>query len=343
VAIDGSKFKAVNSRDRNFTPAKIDKRKEQIEESIQRYMSALDTADRTLPLLEFGPRYAHLTDKIKTLREQMRRMDQMKERLKAEPGEQLSLTDPDARSMMSQAKGTGLVGYNVQTAVDAKHHLIVAHEVTNVGHDRAQLSKMALAARQAMGKKQLKAYADRGYFMGPEIKACHDAGIQAFVPKPMTSNAKAMGRFDKSDFIYIARDDEYQCPAGQRAIYRYTREENGQQIRRYWSSECTGCTMKSQCTTADYRRISRWEHEPVIEAMQRRLDRQPDAMTLRRRTVEHVFGTLKYWMGSTHFLTRTLEHVSTEMSLHVLAYNLKRVLQVLGIAKTMKAMKLAGA
>ena len=343
VAIDGSKFKAVNSRDRNFTPAKIDKRKEQIEESIQRYMSALDTADRTLPLLEFGPRYAHLTDKIKTLREQMRRMDQMKERLKAEPGEQLSLTDPDARSMMSQAKGTGLVGYNVQTAVDAKHHLIVAHEVTNVGHDRAQLSKMALAARQAMGKKQLKAYADRGYFMGPEIKACHDAGIQAFVPKPMTSNAKAMGRFDKSDFIYIARDDEYQCPAGQRAIYRYTREEHGQQIRRYWSSECTGCTMKSQCTTADYRRISRWEHEPVIEAMQRRLDRQPGAMTLRRRTVEHVFGTLKYWMGSTHFLTRTLEHVSTEMSLHVLAYNLKRVLQVLGIAKAMKAMKLAGA
>jgi transposase len=343
VAIDGSKFKAVNSRDRNFTPAKVDKRKEQIEESIQRYMSALDTADRTLPLLEFGPRYAHLTDKIKTLREQMRRMDQMKERLKAEPGEQLSLTDPDARSMMSQAKGTGLVGYNVQTAVDAKHHLIVAHEVTNVGHDRAQLSKMALAARQAMGKKQLKAYADRGYFMGPEIKACHDAGIQAFVPKPMTSNAKAMGRFDKSDFIYIARDDEYQCPAGQRAIYRYTREENGQQIRRYWGSECTGCTMKSQCTTADYRRISRWEHEPVIEAMQRRLDRQPDAMTLRRRTVEHVFGTLKHWMGATHFLTRTLEHVSTEMSLHVLAYNLKRVLQVLGIAKTMKAMKLAGA
>jgi transposase len=343
VAIDGSKFKAVNSRDRNFTPAKIDKRKEQIELSIQRYMAALDTADRTLPLLEFGPRYAQLTTKIEILREQMRRMDEMKERVKQEPDEQLSLTDPDARSMMSQAKGTGVVGYNVQTAVDVKHHLIVAHEVTNVGHDRAQLSKMALAAREAMGKKQLKAYADRGYFMGPEVKACHDAGIKAFVPKPMTSNAKALGRFDKSDFIYIDRDDEYQCPAGQRAIFRYTAEENGQQIRRYWSSECVGCTMKSQCTTADFRRISRWEHEPVLEAMQRRLDHQPDAMTLRRRTVEHVFGTLKHWMGATHFLTRTLEHVGTEMSLHVLAYNLKRVLQILGIARTMKAMRLAGA
>jgi hypothetical protein len=334
---------AVNSRDRNFTPAKIDKRKQQIEESIQRYMSALDTADRTLPLMEFGPRYAHLTDKIELLRAQMRRMDEMKERLKQEPDEQLSLTDPDARSMMSQAKGTGLVGYNVQTAVDAKQHLIVAHEVTNVGHDRAQLSKMALAAREAMGKKRFKAYADRGYFMGPQIKACDDAGIKAYVPKPMTSTARAMGRFDKSDFIHIAREDEYQCPAGQRAIYRYTREEKGQQLRSYWSSECQGCTLKPQCTLGNYRRISRWEHEPVLEAMQRRLDQQPDAMTLRRRTVEHVFGTLKHWMGSTHFLTRTLEHVGTEMSLHVLAYNLKRVLQVLGIAKTMKAMRLAGA
>ncbi len=267
----------------------------------------------------------------------------MKDRLKNEPDEQLSLTDPDARSMMSQAKGTGLVGYNVQTAVDVKHHLIVAHEVTNVGSDRAQLSKMALAAREAMGKTRLRAYADRGYFSGLEIKACADAGIEPFVPKPMTSNAKAEKRFDKADFIYIARDDEYQCPAGERAVYRFTREENGLQIRRYWTSSCPRCPLKRGCTPSDYRRISRWEHEPVLEAMRRRLDRQPDAMTLRRRTVEHVFGTLKHWMGSTHFLTRRLEHVGTEMSLKVLAYNLKRVLQILGTAKTMKAMRLAGA
>ena len=329
VAVDSSKFKAVNSRDRNFTPGKVDKRKQQIEESIQRYLSALDTADRTLPLLEFGPRYAQLQDKLATLRQQMRRMDEMQERLKSEPDGQLSLSDPDSRSMMSQAKGTGVVGYNVQTAVDAKHHLVVAHEVTNVGSDRAQLSKMALAAREAMGKKRLRAYADRGYFNGPEIKACADAGIEPLVPKPMTSNAKAEKRFDKSDFIYIARDDEYQCPAGERAVYRFTREENGLQIRRYWTSSCPSCPLKSRCTPSDYRRVSRWEHEPVLEAMRRRLDRQPDAMTLRRRTVEHVFGTLKHWMGSTHFLTRTLEHVGTEMSLHVLAYNLKRVMQIL--------------
>ena len=344
VAIDSSKFKAVNSRDRNFTPAKIDRRKEQIEESIQRYLAALDTADRTtLSFIEFGAKAAHLKDKLKTLREQMRRMDRIKERLKQEPDEQLSLTDPDARSMMSQAKGTGVVGYNVQTVVDAKHHLIVAHEVTNIGSDRGQLSRMALAAREAMNKQKLRAYADRGYFNSPEIKACSDAGVQAYVPKPMTSNAKAQGRFGKADFIYIARDDEYQCPAGERAIYRYTREENGLQIRRYWTSACPECPMKSRCTPGDYRRISRWEHERVLDAMQRRLDRQPDAMTLRRSTIEHVFGTLKHWMGMSHFLTRTLEHVGTEMSLHVLAYNIKRVMQVLGAAKAIKAIRAASA
>jgi hypothetical protein len=270
-------------------------------------------------------------------------MDEMKERVKAEPDEQLSMTDPDARSMKSQAKGTGLVGYNVQTVVDTRHHLIVGHEVTNVGSDRAQLSKMALAAREAMGKKSLQAYADRGYFSGPEIKTCDEAGIKAFVPKPMTSNAKAEGRFSKADFIYIKRDDEYQCPAGERAIHRYDSVEGGLRLRTYWSSACPGCPIKAQCTTSAYRRIRRWEHEAVLERMQRRLDRKPDAMTLRRRTIEHVFGTLKHWMGSTHFLTRRLEHVGTEMSLHVLAYNLKRVMQLLGIAGAMKAMRLAGA
>jgi len=342
VAIDGSKFKAVNNRDRNFTPGKIDKRQQQIEESIQRYLSALETADRTQPA-ELQSKTERLNEKIQRLRQQMRRLDEIKEQLKTQPDGQLSLTDPDARSMATSAKGSGLVGYNVQAAVDAKHHLIVAHEVTNVGNDRAQLSPMAQAARDAMGKIRLHAVADRGYYSGPQIKACHDAGIAVLLPKTRTSNAKAEGRFDKADFIYIARDDEYQCPAGQRAIYRFSREENGLVIRRYWSSACPQCPMKTQCTPSDYRRISRWEHEPVLEAAQRRLDKHPEAMAVRRQTVEHVFGTLKHWMGWTHFLTRTLVNVGTEMSLHVLAYNLKRVISILGIAKTMKAMSLAGA
>ena len=343
VAVDGSKFKAVNARDRNFTPGKVQKRQEQIEESIKRYLDALDTADRTQAPAEFQAKAEHLQDKLRTMREQMRRMQGIEQQLKQEPDGQLSLTDPDARSMATSGRGSGIVGYNVQVAVDAKHHLIVAHEVTNSGSDRAQLAPMAAAAREAMGKKKLQAVADRGYYSAPQIKACDDAGIAAILPKPMTSNAKAEGRFDKSDFIYIAKDDEYQCPAGQRAIYRFTREEHGLQLRRYWSSACPQCPIKAQCTPSDYRRISRWEHEAVLEAVQRRLDRQPKAMTLRRRTVEHVFGTLKHWMGTTPFLMRTLTNVATEMSLQVLAYNLKRVISILGIARTMKAMRLMSA
>jgi len=342
VAIDGSKFKAVNSRDRNVTPAKIDARQRQIEQSIQRYLDALETADRTQPA-QVEAKSERLQDKIKRLREQMRQLEETKEQLKHEPDGQRSTTDPDSRSMNSQAKGSGLVGYNVQAAVDAKHHLIIAHEVTNTGNDRAQLSKMAQAAREAMGKSRVRVFADRGYFNGTELKACEDVGITTFVPKPMTSGAKAQGRFDKSDFIYIAKDDEYQCPAGPRLRWHQTTTEREMNLRAYWTSVCPQCPLKAQCTTGKERRVKRWEHEAVLERVQQRLDRKPDAMTLRRSTVEHVFGTLKHWMGSTHFLTKTLAHVSTEMSLHVLAYNLKRVMNILGIARTMRAMQLARA
>ena len=342
VAIDSSKFKAVNSRDRNFTPGKIDKRQQQIEESIARYLDALETADRTQPA-EVEAKTERLQEKIKALREQMKQLDRIKVQLAQQSKPQLSLTDPDARSMISQAKGTGLVGYNLQAVVEAKHHLIVAHEVTNVGSDRAQLTPMALAAREAMGRNKLKAFADRGYFAAPQIKSCDDTQISAFVPKPMTSNAKAEGRFSKADFVYVRRDDEYRCPAGERLRLHQTTVEDGLRIKMYWTYACQHCSLKSQCTTGKERRVRRWEHEEVLEAMQRRLDRNPHAMTLRRRTIEHVFGTLKHWMGSTHFLTRTLPHVGTEMSLLVLAYNLKRVMQLLGVKQTVKAVKIAAA
>ncbi|QLA80307.1 IS1182 family transposase [Acidovorax sp. JMULE5] len=342
VAIDGSKFKAVNSRDRNFTAGKIEARQQQIEQSIQRYLDALETADRTQPA-EVEAKTERLQEKLKKLREQMRQLDGLKEQLKSLPDGQISLTDPDARSMATQAKGSGLVGYNVQTAVDAKHHLVVAHEVTNVGNDRAQLHNMACAADQAMGSQGLQAFADRGYFSGPQLKACEDSGITTFVPKPMTSNAKAEGRFDKADFIYIAKDDEYQCPAGERAIHRFKTLEKGLNLSVYWSSACPKCPLKSKCTTSSNRRIRRWEHEDVLERVQQRLDGNPEAMTLRRSTVEHVFGTLKHWMGSIHFLMKTLKHVGTEMSLHVLAYNLKRVMSVMGIAQMMLAMRMVKA
>jgi transposase len=343
VAIDGSKFKAVNNRERNYTPGKIERRERELEESIQRYLDALETADRTQPA-EIQAKTERLQGKVQKMRQRMQELQGIKAQLETLPDHQLSQTDPDARAMTTHsAKGTAMVGYNVQAAVDTKNHLIVAHEVTNNGSDRAQLSVIALAARDAMGKRRLKAIADRGYYSGPGLKACEDAGVAALVPKPMTSNARAEGRFDKTDFIYIAPADEYQCPAGQRAIHRFSREEGGLQIHIYWSSACPSCPMKAQCTTSEYRRIRRWEHEEVMDKVQQRLDRMPHAMTVRKSTVEHVFGTLKHWMGWTHFLMRGIQHVATETSLNVLAYNFKRVLSILGFEQTKKAMRLLGA
>ena len=343
VAIDGSKFKAVNNRERNYTPGKIERRERELEESIQRYLDALETADRTQPE-EMQAKTERLRSKIQKMRQRLQSLQVIKAELEAVPDRQISQTDPDARAMTTySAKGTAMVGYNVQAAVDTKNHLIVAHEVTNNGSDRAQLSPMALAARKAMGKRKLKAIADRGYYSGQGLKICEDAGVAALVPKPMTSNARAEGRFDKTDFIYIAADDQYQCPAGQRAIHRFSREEAGLQISIYWSSSCPDCSIKAQCTTGQYRRIRRWEHEEVMERVQQQLDRMPNAMTVRKSTVEHVFGTLKHWMGWTHFLTRGIQNVATEMSLNVLSYNFKRVLSILGFERTLKAMQLLSA
>jgi transposase len=329
VAIDGSKFKAVNNRDKNFTPHKLKARMQQLEESIARYLNDLDRADRE-PTLVPPERVSHLKEKIATVKEQVRKLRRIEKELQATPDQQVSLTDPDARSMATSGRGTGIVGYNVQAAVDTQHHMIVAHEVTNVGHDRSQLTGMSELAREAIGRKNLTVLADRGYFDGEEILKCGAAGITTLVPKPITSNSRADGRFDKRDFIYNAERDEYRCPAGERAIWRMTTVENRRTMHRYWPSACPRCPIKARCTPSDYRRIARWEHEQVLDDMQHRLDRIPQASRMRRQTVEHPFGTLKAWMGSTHFLTKTLPKVRTEMSLHVLAYNLKRVLNIFG-------------
>jgi hypothetical protein len=266
-----------------------------------------------------------LQAKIAALKEQMQRLKTYEAQMLASPDQQLSLTDPDARSMKS--RDGGIVGYNVQAAVDAKNHLIVAHEVITAGVDRDQLAPMAEHARAATGLEEITVVADRGYFKGEQIRQCDQAGITPILPKAMTSNSKADGRFDKQDFVYSAADDEYRCPAGQRAIKRFTAIEHGMTLSKYWSSACPRCSLKARCTTSNHRRITRWEHEAVLEAMQLRLDRQPELMRVRRRTVEHPFGTIKCWMGWTHFLTKTLARVRTEMSLHVLAYNPEAVHQ----------------
>jgi transposase len=338
VAIDGSKFKAVNARDKNFTEAKMKRRLERIDESIARYLSQLETADRHGDAVPEA-KTARLKSKIEKLKEEIVRLNAINAEMMKSEDKQVSLTDPDARSMATSGKDTGIVGYNVQIAVDTQHHLIVAHEVTNVGSDRHQLSNMAEQARTEMGVATLDAVADRGYYEGEEIKACEESGITVTLPKPQTSGAKAAGRFGKQDFVYVAADDVYRCPAGERLTYRFTGEEDGKKLRRYLTSACRTCELKAQCTTGPERRISRWEHEAVLEKVQARLDHNPAAMGVRRQTAEHPFGTIKCWMGATHFLTQKLPKVTTEMALNVLAYNLKRVMMIIGVVGMLEAMR----
>ena len=335
VAIDGSKFKASNNRDKNFTPAKLKRRMEEIEKSIARYFSRLDRMDNEEP--DATSQAGKLQDKIASLQEEVKRLKALEPEVLSAPDKQLSMTDPDARSMRS--RGTGIVGYNVQTAVDAEHHLIVTHEVTQQNNDRDFLTSMALEAQEVMGVEELEVVADRGYYKSQEIKASEDVGLIVYVPKSHTSNNKAHGLFDRSKFRYQPEIDEYQCPAGERLPKRTTTKDNGKTMYRYWSSNCGSCRLKSQCTIGKERRVSRWEHEAVLDRMEQRLDRDPQKMNTRRETVEHPFGTLKYWMGATHFQMTTLKHVKTEMSLHVLAYNMKRAINILGVASLIEALR----
>ena len=339
VAIDGSKFKAVNNRDKNFTRAKVERRRAQLEESVARYLSQLDTADRQEPTEVLAMKAARLKEKLAKLKEEMGKLAAYEKQMLASPDQQVSLTDPDSRSMATSGRGSGVVGYNVQVAVDTEHHLIVTHEVTNSGSDRAQLANVAKQAKAVLQTETLEAVADRGYFNSPEILACHEAGITVTLPKPMTSGAKSDGRFGKQDFVYLPDEDVYRCPAGERLIYRYTNEEDGKVLRRYWTTVCSACQLKSQCTTGPERRITRWEHEHLLDAVQQRLDANPQAMRQRRETVEHPFGTMKARMGATHFLTKTLPKVAAEMALSVLAYNLTRVMNIVGTKPLIAAIR----
>src|SRR6516162_8588821 len=331
VAIYGSKFKAVNNRDKNFTRAKMERRLAQIEESVARYLEQLDTADRQEPSEALAIKTAHLKENLAKLATELERLKALEKQMLASSDQQISLTDPDSRSMATSGRGSGVVGYNVQVAVDTENHLIVA--------DRAQLANMASQAKEALGAEHLDAVADRRYFNSPEILACEQANITVTLPKPMTSGAKADGRFGKQDFAYLPAEDAYRCPAGEKLTYHYTNEEDGKTLRRYWTTACPSCPLKSRCTTGPQRRISRWEHEHVLEAVQQRLDANPQAMRLRRETVEHPFGTLKMRMGATHFLMRRLPKVATEMALHVLAYNLTRVMNIIGVQALVAAIR----
>jgi hypothetical protein len=241
--------------------------------------------------------------------------------------------------MATSGRGSGVVGYNAQASVDTTHHLIVTHDVTNVGNDRSQLSPMAKKTKATLKTDKLDVVADRGYFSSLEMLACDEAGITVTLPKPLTSGSRAKGMFTKQDFRYQEEDDVYICPAGECLTYRYASEEKGLTLHRYWTNACQDCAIKHRCTTGKERRVTRWEFEHLLEEVQARLDAHPEKMRQRRETVEHPFGTIKMWMGSTHFLMKTLKKVRTEMALHVLAYNLTRVVNILGVRPLMTAMR----
>ncbi len=334
IAIDGSKFKAVNNCDKNYTQAKIKKRMQEVEKNIQQYLEDLEAADIRSPK-QSTSHQVRLTERIAMFQAQMKSLETIESELQATPDKQLSQTDSDARSM--QHRGGGIVGYNVQAAVDTKHHLIVAHEVTTAGHDRTQLANMSKQAKDALQKETLTVVADKGYYKGEEVAACVENGITPIMPKCLTSGNKANGLFDKRHFVYDPKSNTYQCPAGELLIERFRSLEKGKHLINYWSSNCKHCTLKSSCTTSDQRRVKRWENEEVLDQMQSNLENMPDAMKIRRCTIEHTFGTLKHWMGASHFLMKTKAHVSTEMSLHVLAYNMKRVMSIMGSVALIKA------
>ena len=331
IAIDGSKFKAVNNRDKNFTKGKIASRIAHLEASIDRYLKEMVRIDRQEEGEARAEKIANLAQRSDRIRQEIQRLQDMDRALKDAPDSQISLTDPDARSMATSARGSGFVGYNAQTAADTETHLIVTHDVINDGHDREQLSPMAKKAKAALRRDEMRVVADKGYFSGREILACHEEGITTTLPRPETSGNRKKDMYVKADFAYDADADVYQCPAGETLTYRYTTEEKGLVVRRYWASVCQTCRLKTRCTTGKERRITRWEHEHLVEAMHDRMTRDPALMGLRRSTVEHPFGTIKAWMGATHFRMRRLGNVRTEMAFHVLAYNIKRMIALIGV------------
>ena len=337
VAIDGSKFKAVNSRDKNFTRKSVRRRIKKTQANIDRYLAKLDAVDKEEPEIR-EVTADELKQKIASMEAKMEELKEREIEVEAHPDKQVSVTDEDARSMMRPGGGS-VVGYNVQTAVDEKHHLIVSHEVTNATTDRRQLDKMAKQAKEVLRKKKLKVVADAGYYEGHSIAACYEADITALVPKPNTSPAQSKGRYPKADFRYDVKKNEYVCPAGERLTKRCESNEKGKTLWVYWTNRCGSCPLKADCTTGTERRIKRWEKEDILDKAAVELKQARDAMRQRKALVEHPFGTLKQAMGATHFVTKRLPSVKAEMSLHVLAYNMKRAINVLGAEKIINALQ----
>ena len=328
VAVDGSKFKAVNSGQRNFSQKKLEERLKKIDEKVERYLDEMDRGDEEGKDTEISA--AELKQKIEKLKERKGRYEELLKELGASGQSQVSLTDPESRAMALTPRGE--VSYNVQTAVDRKHHLIVEQDVTNEGLDNHQLFTMAQKTQQMLGQDELQVVADMGYYNHEELKRCEEAGITTYVSKPLVSKNTARGLFGKEKFVYEADGDCYRCPAKERLDFRFETQEGDKKFRYYWTQACPGCALKAQCTTDPrFHRIKRWEHEAVLERIEQRVKANTVILKLRQQLVEHPFGTIKFWNDQRHFLMRGLEKVKAEFSLSTLAYDIKRALNIVGV------------
>jgi transposase/macrodomain Ter protein organizer (MatP/YcbG family) len=337
VAIDGSKFKAVNSGSRNYSKKKLKKLVQRVDEKIENYMEELQANDEQEPD-NYKPTKKELKEKIAVLKKRKEKYERLEEEIEQSGETQVSLTDPDARSMRMGGGGID-VGYNVQISVDEKHKLILDHEVTNAITDQGQLSRMASRAKEALGAEKLDVVADMGYYDGREVKSCLEEKVTPYIPKPDTSANSRLGLYGKKDFRYDAEEDCYWCPAGEALIFRFQTTENGRDIKYYATTACKECELGSKCTRNKRgRRITRWVDEALLEEMEQRVRADPEKMGKRKCIVEHPFGTMKRSMDQGYFLMRRLSNVKTEMSLTVLSYNIKRMIQIMGVEGMIKAL-----
>jgi transposase len=342
VAIDSTKIKGQNAKGRNYSAAKVQALMAEIEKKVSAYLAELDEGDAqdetgrgdsgATPRLSAG----ELKEKIARLKERKEDLERVAQDLGQSGQSQVSLTDPDARAM-SMGRGS-TIGYNVQAAVDAKHSLIVATEVTNTTSDLGALGTMALKAQEALGAEKLEVVADKGYYNGKEVLLCDTIGVTAYVAKPLTSANTAQGLYGKESFKYDAHHNCYLCPAGKKLTYRFSTNELGRAISYYQASECKSCPLKAKCTrNKGNRRITRAAFEEVQEKMAERVAANPGLMRRRKAIIEHCFGTIKRSFGYDYFLCRGKRAVATEVNLTVLAYNLKRVCNLVGVQNLIAA------
>jgi transposase len=331
LAIDGSQCKAVNNKHKNLTPAKLEKARKDIDAKVAQYLRDLDAADNEESSVH-QPTREELQQKIESLQARQQRYRGCVEEITASGETQLSLTDPDSRAMPKSPKVA--VGDHGQIAVDSQHQLMVAQDVTNAVTDDDQLSPMAMRAKEALGVARMRAVAAMGDYHGHEINACEGAGVEAYGPKPSTSANTKPGLFSKERVTYAPPQGCYRCPAGEELTFRLETTELGRPIRDYATAACRRCLMKEQCTSnKEGRRMTRWVDEPILERMEERRKANPAIMQERKHMVEHPLGTLKHANDQGYFLMKGLKNVRAEFSLSCLAYNLKRVINILGVPR----------